>query len=284
MAADLIADVADTAFWVAYYRAEETRRKDAIFRDPLAARLAGERGRKIAEGMKLSQYTRWSVVMRTRVIDEYIAERIADGIDTVVNLGAGLDTRPYRLNLPAAVRWVEVDHPKIIEFKERQLIDETSHCKLERIGLDLAQREARVRLFADLAAKSQSILVLTEGVIPYLTVEETASLADDLREQPHFKYWLVEYYATEVMRYLKKARGLGTQMKNAPFQFFPDDWFAFFAAHGWKVGEMRYLAEMSEKLNRPVPMPWWGKLLQGFLPAKRRAASKKYMGYALLER
>jgi O-methyltransferase involved in polyketide biosynthesis len=38
----LIENVSDTAFWIAHYRAVESARPDALFRDPLAALLAGE--------------------------------------------------------------------------------------------------------------------------------------------------------------------------------------------------------------------------------------------------
>jgi len=51
----LIRDVSDTSFWIAHHRAQETARHDALFRDTLAARLAGERGGKIAAAMPNSQ-------------------------------------------------------------------------------------------------------------------------------------------------------------------------------------------------------------------------------------
>ena len=100
-----IAHVADTAFWVATYRANESARPDALFKDPLAARLAAERGRDIAEKIDGSEQIAWVVVMRTCIIDDLIREAIGRGCDTVLNLGAGLDTRPYRLELPSSLRW-----------------------------------------------------------------------------------------------------------------------------------------------------------------------------------
>jgi O-methyltransferase involved in polyketide biosynthesis len=45
----LIRNISDTALWVAVYRARETDRPDAVFRDPFARRLAGERGEQIAQ-------------------------------------------------------------------------------------------------------------------------------------------------------------------------------------------------------------------------------------------
>ena len=46
-----IEDVADTALWIAAYRARETARADALFRDPLAARLAGTKGARAGATM-----------------------------------------------------------------------------------------------------------------------------------------------------------------------------------------------------------------------------------------
>ena len=99
-----INDVSDTAFWIAYHRALESARPDALFRDPFANRLAGERGRRISENMPSSRIVAWTVALRTRIIDDYIASALRSGIDTVLCLGAGLDARPYRMPLPAEVR------------------------------------------------------------------------------------------------------------------------------------------------------------------------------------
>src|SRR5262245_42499988 len=117
-----IQNVADTAFMVAAWRALETERADALFRDSLAARLAGERGRRIIENLPRGTFLGgWSVVIRTCIIDEFIRAAVAGGADTVLNLGAGLDTRPYRMDLPSTLRWVEVDFPHVIELKESTL-------------------------------------------------------------------------------------------------------------------------------------------------------------------
>ncbi len=67
----MIDDVSDTALWVASYRAQETERPDALFRDPFAARLAGEKGRLIAERISGSKLTGWAIVMRTCIIDRF---------------------------------------------------------------------------------------------------------------------------------------------------------------------------------------------------------------------
>src|SRR6266699_1541133 len=89
-----IQDVSDTAFMVAAWRAIETSRPNPLFRDPLAERLAGDRGRKIVASLPRTFLGGWTVVLRTVIIDDLLRAILARGVDTVLNLGAGLDTRP----------------------------------------------------------------------------------------------------------------------------------------------------------------------------------------------
>src|SRR5260370_39023048 len=61
--------VSDTANWVAYYRALESERPDAIFHDPYARALAGERGERITNEMPRARQYGWPMVVRTAVMD-----------------------------------------------------------------------------------------------------------------------------------------------------------------------------------------------------------------------
>ena len=107
----LIRNVSDTARWVAVYRAQESERRDAHFHDRFARRLAGERGEQIAKSMPLGSDSAWSMITRTYLIDALVRAEIGRGADMVINLAAGLDSRPYRMELPNTLRWVEVDLP-----------------------------------------------------------------------------------------------------------------------------------------------------------------------------
>lgn len=283
----LINDVSDTAYWIAHHRAVETARPDALFRDPLAGRLAGERGRDIAAAMPVPRMIGWSVTIRTCIVDDYIRSAVARGVDTVVNLGAGLDTRPYRMDLPARLRWVEADYPRIIEYKESVLAGEHPTCRLERVKIDLADRSQRQAFLAGLDAQAQRLLVLTEGVVPYLEVEEAAALADDLKALDHAAGWVVDYFSAEANRFRRRS-GMTKAMQNAPFRFTPEDPFAFFAAHGWRTAEIRYLPDEGDRLRRPMPVNPLLKAFVGFItlfaPPARRDALRRFAGYMLLEK
>jgi methyltransferase (TIGR00027 family) len=280
-----IQNVSDTAFLVAGFRALESERPQPLFRDPLAARLAGEHGAKIVASVpKTFGVSPWLVAIRTVTIDDLITKAVAEGVDTVLNLGAGLDTRPYRMALPPALRWVEVDYPHVIALKEECLAGETPRCRLDRVSLDLVDHDARRKFLADAASGSAKVLVLTEGVTPYLTEIEVAELADDLRRIEAVHYWINDYYSPESHRFADKRRA--RFMRNAPLRFRPQDWFAFFAARGWRAREVRYIAEEGERLGRPIPLPLlfklWVNIATLFASQERRDNMKRFVAYVLL--
>lgn len=280
----LIENVSDTAFWVAHYRALESQRSDALFHDPLAGLLAGDRGKDIARSIPGWFATNWAIVIRTCIIDDYLRSAISEGVDIVLNLGAGLDTRPYRMDFPSSLLWIEADYPDVIAFKEKKLSGQNPHCQLERLKLDLAKVPERRQMFASINARAKKLLILTEGVLPYLSVEDVGSLADDLKAMDHARYWIVDYFSPQVIKF--RQRLMRKRMRNAPFKFKPEDWFGFFEAHGWHLGEIRYLAEEGDRLHRPMRLPMLLKIASSirrcFISKEQRAALRRFAGYALL--
>jgi len=282
-----IKQVSDTAFMAAAYRALETERTNALFRDPLAAKLSGKQGKKILASLPKQAFIGgWTVVIRTCVIDELIQGAIAEGVDTILNLGAGLDTRPYRMELPASLRWIEVDYAHVIEFKESQLVAEAPNCKLERISLDLADENARCAFLDNFSATSNRILVLTEGFIPFLSEAAVASLGRDLRSRSAIKYWITDYFSPASYEYRRKS-GMSQAMKNTPFLFEPMDYFGFFDGIGWRPKETRFLPIEAERMHRPPPFPLIIRLamrILGLLASpERRREMKQYAGMVLFE-
>ena len=120
-----VRNISDTARWAAYFRAEETKRPDAIFRDPFAERLCGQHGVDIANTLPDGNKHAWAWVTRTYLFDHFITQELQQGVDLVLNLAAGLDARPYRMKLPASLQWIEVDLPGILAYKEVILAGET---------------------------------------------------------------------------------------------------------------------------------------------------------------
>ena len=246
----LIRDISDTARWVATYRARETERPDAVFRDPFARALAGERGEEIARALPFSEDNSWSFVARTYLFDRYIARQVSAGADLVVNLAAGLDSRPYRMPLPPTLRWIEVDLPEILEYKEQTLSGATPVCAVERVPLDLSNHDARRGLFARLGREAKNVLVVAEGLIIYLMRDEVCALGRDLAAQATFQNWMIDIVSPGLMKMMDARMGNVMQQAGAPFLFAPPEGPAFFEACGWKPVDVGSLLKAARRLGR----------------------------------
>src|SRR5215813_6060022 len=240
---------------MAVYRANETDRQDAVFRDPFARALAGERGEQILKAMPFADDNAWPFIARTYLFDRYIARQVKAGADLVLNLAAGLDTRPYRMELPASLRWVEVDLPDILDYKESVLGDAKPVCALERVRLDLTNVDARRGLFDRLGRTSQRTAILSEGLLIYLMPQAVGELAEDLTRPPSFQHWVVDIANPAVVEMMRQQAGGVTRMAGAPFLFSPAEGPAFFTAYGWTPMEVRTMLKAAGKLGRlPVMM------------------------------
>jgi len=247
--------VSDTARWVAYFRALETRRHDALFRDPYAERLAGEHGFQIANALPDGNKHEWAWVARTYLFDQFLSRAIQEGADLVVNLAAGLDARPYRMNLPATLQWVEVDLPEIVSYKEEILANEKPRCRLERISLDLSDVPARRELFATLDDKAKKVIVASEGLLIYFTSAEVALLAEDLADGKHFQNWIIDLASPGQLRLMQRTTGKQLSEAGAPFKFGPAKGANFFIPYGWKPKDVQGMLKTAAHFKRaPVEL------------------------------
>ncbi|HMG69439.1 MAG TPA: SAM-dependent methyltransferase [Chitinophagaceae bacterium] len=246
----LIENISDTAKWVAIFRAEESERPDAVFHDPFARRLAGEKGKQIANAVEFSKKNSWSFVARTFLFDEFIMRHVNQGFDMIINLAAGLDARPYRMKLPSSLQWIEVDLPGIISEKEKILDFEKPNCDLRRIQLDLSDEKERLAIFIKLNNEADKALVISEGLMIYLTSEEVGSLATDLSSQKNFRNWLFDMVSPGLLIMARDKMGSALEGSNAEFQFAPEEGEAFFLKYGWKNIESRSKLKTAAAINR----------------------------------
>jgi methyltransferase (TIGR00027 family) len=249
-AGHLITHVSDTARWTALYRANESARPDALFVDPLAERLAGDRGRAIVAKTPPSSRNGWWLIARTKIIDDAIIDAIANGCDRVLNLAAGLDTRPYRLNLPPDLPWVEADLPKLLAEKTQLLADQTPRCRLTRAAVDLADATARDAFFDEALDGATKALVLTEGLLMYLDDQDVVALSGAIR-RPEVGWWMLDFAFPGLKKMMnKKMAGL---FQNAPFKFAPENGLAYFEDLGWRTAEVESNLEAANRFRR-LPM------------------------------
>lgn len=279
----VMTSLSDTAHWVAYYRAMESERGDALFRDPYARELAGEQGERIVRTLRRGRAMGTPMIVRTAVFDEIIVERVKrESIGLVLNLAAGLDARPYRLPLPASLEWVEADLPGIIAYKQEKLANEKPVCRLERVEIDLRDAGERRRLFVRLSERAESVLVISEGLLIYLAPEDVGNLANDLHTASSFRFWLTDIASPKVFKMMERSWGKHLRAAGAQFRFAPAEGGEFFRPFGWREAEFHNLLDDSRRLNRRMPMDWLVRFGEVVMPRRTARKLKQWRSGALL--
>ncbi len=150
---DITTSVGSTALFVATARALEAQKPDPLAVDPYAevfCRAVGGSAADVLDGrapehpLKTADFGEHFVNFqgaRTRYFDEYFRRAAAAGVRQVVILAAGLDSRAYRLDWPAATTIFELDRPQVLDFKREVLADRGAQPRALRreIAVDLRE-------------------------------------------------------------------------------------------------------------------------------------------------
>ena len=164
-----------TAFWIAAVRARESARPDRLFDDPHARELAGERGvTMMAASERAAGGENAYIPVRVRWFDDLVVTT-APEVRQVVVLGAGLDTRPYRLDLPAGLDWYELDRPDVFAAKQEVLADRGPRCRRHIVVGELGG-DWRSPLLDAGFDRTAPTLWLAEGLFFYLTEDMITGL------------------------------------------------------------------------------------------------------------
>jgi methyltransferase (TIGR00027 family) len=240
--AERVEHVTDTALMVAAARGIESARADALIRDPFATQLAGERGQALVHGVPGLGWMTFVVGMRCRFVDELLLRAISrHKIATVVVLGSGLDTRPWRLDLPRALRWIETDFSAILDYKAGRLAAQAARCELQRLEADLNQSSSRESLFH--VAGEGSGLMISEGLLMYLLPDTVEALADDAHKQSGIRHWILDVVSDDLMHRAHSA--CGSQDSQGIENLRPQNYLRgaqildLVRSHGWSLIEQR---------------------------------------------
>jgi O-methyltransferase involved in polyketide biosynthesis len=144
----------------------------ALPRSVLHDRFAAEAVRRIDYDFARLRVTRGvavGVAMRAKVLDDMVRRFLRETPDaTVLNLGCGLDARVYRIDPPAAVRWLDVDFPDVIALRRR--------LYPAREGLTMLPASVTDPGWVATVPADRPGLVVAEGLLPYLAPEEIPAL------------------------------------------------------------------------------------------------------------
>ncbi|MDF0529683.1 SAM-dependent methyltransferase [Tsukamurella sp. 8F] len=174
-----------SALGVALIRARESNRHDRLYDDPVAVHIAT--AARAAFAAVPGGADRWARIEHlahefyegrtasVRAVDDRIREWVTGGGRQVVMVGAGLDARPFRMELPPDVRWIEIDLPETFEFKDRLTECFQPHCARRVIAADLCSDWEPSLLDTGFRPGVPSLWV-DEGAVPYLPHEGAMSV------------------------------------------------------------------------------------------------------------
>jgi methyltransferase (TIGR00027 family) len=246
-----------TAQHNALFRALERRLPRPLFDDPWARRFL--RGRYRLAGALPARAVarlidrRWpgpraAVCVRTRYFDDAVRAQCAAGLDQLVILGAGFDSRPYRLPGLERVRVFEVDHPAT-QARKRATVG-TSPGHVTYVPVDFLRDDLAAALAGAGCRPGLRTLVLWEGVTNYL---DAASVDRTLRTVARLASGLLFTYVDRALldgtvRFEGGARSLAhVRALGEPFTFglVPSELRAYLGERGWDLVEDRSLDDVA---------------------------------------
>lgn len=244
-----LSGVAKTAYYCCGVRWADAQKPEPICGDYLAELFMNEEAREVFHRFEDLRMPNISSATRARIIDDWLRDRLlADPEQLIILLGAGFDSRAYRL--PGG-RWVEVDEPALIAEKEAILPALRAPHPLIRIPLDFARERIDKKLGA---WRGGSPIIVMEGVTMYLTEAQLTTTLASLRKlfprhtlicdlmTKHF----AESYGKTIRTRIAELGGSFAGLRNDPARFLETQGYA-------RVARLSIIARAREL--RAVPFP-----------------------------
>ena len=146
--------------------------------------------------------------------------------------------------------------------------------------MNLANPEQRRAVFQTLGARGKRAVILTEGLLIYLSPEEVGSLARDLAAMPSFHRWILDIGSPGLLKMMQQRAGKNLAEVGAPFRFGPPEGPAFFAPHGWDVIQVQGLLRIAAKFKRP---PFFLRLLAKLPESTGPQGNRPWSGVCVLQ-
>ena len=224
-----------------------------------------------------------SIMSRKRYIDE-IATNAADGhIEAVVNLGAGFDTRAFRLQALAEVPVWEVDQPQNIDAKRARLEDllEEVPENVRLVPIDFDNEDLGAVLAEHGYSPDRKTLFIWEGVTQYVTEEGIRATFEYLAKAPSGGRMVMTYTPKDFIdgknfygqEYLYKK--MLVKDKLWLFGLDPDNVDAFLAEYGWRVVEHLGYDELGERYVKPTGRELQSMAIERIISAEKSEPVKK---------
>ena len=226
----------------------------------VAATRWGPARRLMIRGSEFTGPGLWvNMACRKRFIDDKLKEAL-DDIDTVVILGAGLDTRAYRLTRQVRIPVVEVDLPVNIAMKAktvRRVLGQPP-LSVRLVALDFERDDLLTALAEHGYRTDYRAFFVCEGVTQYLTEGGVRRTLEGLRAAAPGSRLVFTYVHRDFIdgsnRYGTRTLYRNTRQRHQLWQFGlqPDEVAGFIADYGWRLVEQAGPDEFVQRYVEPT--------------------------------
>lgn len=236
--------ISNMAFYCCGARMQDAQMPRPICGDAYAQLFMNDYGQRIYDRFSQESLSRVSMTVRHRIIDELLRRMLKATPElSVITIGAGFDSRPYRL---CGGTWYELDEPQLIAYKEERLPAAQCANPLHRIAIDFASDALEDKL-AHLPRNAPVVFIL-EGIFIYLNEKETHQLVETLNKLFPEHLLVCDLVSREMVeKYGQQLRSIATEMK-ANFKAI-DKPERLFSGSGYQVQERISLVEVSVDLG-----------------------------------
>ncbi len=160
--------ITNLAFYCCGVRMQDAASKRPLCGDDYAQLFMCDHGVRIYDFFKEEENANASILVRHRIIDDFLQQTLQQHPDCcIVTIGAGFDSRPYRL---IGGTWFELDEPDVVTWKNQRLPAADCPNPLQRIPIDFAVDALEDKLAA--VSPAGPVVLVIEGVFIYLTEAE----------------------------------------------------------------------------------------------------------------
>ncbi len=227
-----IKKVQETSLITLYSKAQDSRAEDPILGD----KFAGEAVRRIDYDFDKIKVTKGVLVshpVRAKHLDGWAREFLAaNPAATVLHLGCGLDSRVFRIDPPATVRWYDIDYPDIIELRKSLYPERHDYIMIGSSVTDLR--------WLDQIPANRPVLVLAEGLVMYLTEKDGIELFRRITEKFPGGEFIFDAYSRLLVRLVSLSPGAK----------------ASGAYLSWGISDPRELEKLVPRLKLVTDMPF----------------------------
>jgi methyltransferase (TIGR00027 family) len=243
-------------------RALESEREDALFHDPLARAFAAAGGlwpSSPPPGDEAARRRRlavsFSIVIRTRFLDDLLQQASASGVRQVVLLGAGMDSRAFRMDWPEDTRLFEVDTEAPLGFKASVLRQEGAVARCERITVAVDLREDWPGALAAAGHDPAAPTVwIAEGLLIYLPEDAVELLLARISARSAAGSWMGLTLGSPGVIERFGAGAVPGSAASLWVSEMPEDPVGWLAGHGWEAAG-HSLRERAAAYGRPISTP-----------------------------